>query len=548
MRLIVLLLVFLFYVNFMAQCKVDQLFTQWDNDDSPGVAVTIIQDEQVIYEKCFGSANLDYNIPITSSTVFNVASVSKQFTAFAIAILAAEGKLSLNDEIHKYLPGLKKFSGPVTVKQLIYHTSGLPDQWDLLSLAGWEEGDIKTQEHFRKMIENQSGLNYEPGTRFLYVNTGYTLLAEIIERISKKPFSEFMDSLVFRPLGMLNTHFHDDYSAIVKNRACYYMTSEDGYKWMPDNNAIPGPSSLFTTIEDLSKWLINFYSKEIGGEKVHNQILKKCVFNNGEEFEYAFGLGVRSYKGLKTVQHPGGNYGITSFVIHFPDQKFSIAIISNSEDFNAEDTAFKIADIYLKDYFIEEQTQDEKENFKVAPVDSLILKNYTGWYQFRLSSIFKISFIEGKLKVQVNNGTKYDLTAESETKFYVPAFEEYLTFGNSGLNSEIQLDYKGRKGIKVLPFSPSGIQLKEFEGKYFNEQLGTIYSFEVIDGNLIMRHKKKSDIVLLPTVTDQFSGDGRYIQFKRNAQNEIIGFDLATARVWNISFSKLTGQKESGKE
>lgn len=544
MRSIGLLWVFFFYTNMIAQNKVDLLFAEWDNPDSPGAAVTIIQDEEVIYEKCFGSANLDYNIPISSSTVFNAASVSKQFTAFAIAMLAAEGKLSLDDEIHKYLPELKKFSRPVTVKHLIYHTSGLPDQWDLLSLAGWEEGDIKTQEHFRKMIENQSELNYEPGTRFLYVNTGYTLLAEIVERISKKPFSVFMDSVIFRPLGMLNTHFHDDYSAVVKSRANYYMLSEDEYKLMPDNNSIPGPSSLYTTIEDLSKWLINFYDKKIGGDRVHNQILEKCVFNNGEEFEYAFGLGIRTYKGLKTVQHPGGNYGITSFVVHFPDQKFSIAITSNSEGFNAEDIAFKIADIYLKDYFIEDQPHTEKENLIDAEVDSLTMKNYIGWYQFRLGSIFKINFEQNNLKVQINNGPKYNTYAQSDSKFYVPAFEEYLTFVADSGNESIRLEYKGRTGSRVYPFLPSEKQLTEFEGKYFNEQLGTIYSFTVIDGNLIMQHKKKSDIILTPTVTDQFTGDGRIIQFKRNGPNEIIGFDLATARVWNISFEKLISQKE----
>ncbi|NIO80107.1 MAG: serine hydrolase, partial [Candidatus Aminicenantes bacterium] len=179
--------------------KVDKLFEKWNTIDSPGAAAAIIKDGMVIYRKGFGSAQLEYNIPITPSTVFHVASVSKQFTAMAISMLEAEGKLSINDDIRKHLPEVPDFGKTITIRHLLHHTSGIRDQWELLIMAGWRMDDVLTQNHIMELVKRQKELNFSPGERYMYCNTGYTLLAEIVSRASGKPFTQWTQENIFKP-------------------------------------------------------------------------------------------------------------------------------------------------------------------------------------------------------------------------------------------------------------------------------------------------------------------------------------------------------------
>jgi len=193
------------------ESKVDKIFSEWDKWDSPGASLAVLKAGQIIYKRGYGCAQLEYNIPIVPSTVFHVASVSKQFTAFAAALLANRGKLSLDEDIRKYLPEVPDFGKTITLKHLIYHTSGLRDQWEALAIAGWRLDDVITKEHILKLVRNQRELNFAPGEEHLYCNTGYSLLAEIVARVSGQSFPDWTAENIFKPLGMSNTHFHDDH-------------------------------------------------------------------------------------------------------------------------------------------------------------------------------------------------------------------------------------------------------------------------------------------------------------------------------------------------
>ncbi|MGK0448825.1 MAG: CubicO group peptidase (beta-lactamase class C family), partial [Polaribacter sp.] len=243
--------------------QVDELFTVWDTDNTPGAAVAIVKNGVIIYKKGYGSANLEYDIPITPSTIFHIASVSKQFTVFSILLLEKQGKLSLDDDIRKYIPEVPDFGKTITLRHLASHTSGLRDQWNLMGMAGWRPDDVITKEHILKLVTNQKELNFEPGEEYTYCNTGFTLLAEVVARVSGESFAEYTEANIFQPLQMNNTLFYDDHEKIVKNRAYSYYSDDTGFKKSVLSYANVGATSLFTTVEDLSLWAMNFNSQKI---------------------------------------------------------------------------------------------------------------------------------------------------------------------------------------------------------------------------------------------------------------------------------------------
>ena len=233
-------------------------------------------------------ADLDHNIPITPTTVFHVASMSKQFTAASILLLAQENKLSLDDPVRKYIPELPDFGTPVTIRELLHHTSGLRDQWDLLDLSGWRYShDLITDADVLYVVSHQHGLNFPSNTKYLYSNTGYTLLAQIVARVSGQSLRSFTTTRIFAPLGMKNTHFRDDFDEIVRNMAYGYVPSGDTYRLSVTNFDTVGATSLLTTVEDLALWDENFYTARIGGPALIQQLQERGKLNNGKQIDYA---------------------------------------------------------------------------------------------------------------------------------------------------------------------------------------------------------------------------------------------------------------------
>ena len=332
------------------EAKVDQLFAEWNRSDSPGAAVAVTRDGETIYTQGYGTANLEYDIPITPTTIFDIASVSKQFAAFAIATLSYEGKLSLDDDIRMHLPDVPDFGNTITIRHLLHHTSGLRDWVQSLVIAGVAMEDVISFKHILKMARHQKALNFEPGAAYLYSNTGYNLLAEIVERVTGDSFRHWTDTNIFKPLAMTNSHFHDDHQMILKNRAYSYQAVENnGFKHAVNNTTALGSSSLYSTVEDLAKWILNFDDTQIGKQIVLEQMHQQGVLNNGEQISYALGLNIGEYRGLRTVGHSGSWRGFRSHLIRFPEQKFGVVILCNLDTFNPLRLTEKVADLYLVD-------------------------------------------------------------------------------------------------------------------------------------------------------------------------------------------------------
>ena len=345
------------------EVKVDQLFAEWNRSDSPGAAVAVTSNSEVIYTQGYGTANLEYDIPITPTTIFDIASVSKQFAAFAIATLAHDGKLSLDDDIRVHLPDIPDFGNTITIRHLLHHTSGLRDWVQSLVIAGVAMEDVISFKHILKMARHQKALNFEPGAAYLYSNTGYNLLAEIVERVTGDSFREWTDTHIFEPLSMTNSHFHDDHQMVLKNRAYSYQAVENnGFKHAVNNTTALGSSSLYSTVEDLAKWILNFDDTQIGEQIVLEQMHQQGVLNNAEQISYALGLNIGEYRGLKTVGHSGSWRGFRSHLIRFPKQKFGVVILCNLDTFNPLRLTEKVADIYLIDVLapVEKASEPEK--------------------------------------------------------------------------------------------------------------------------------------------------------------------------------------------
>jgi CubicO group peptidase (beta-lactamase class C family) len=526
--------------------KVDKLFSEWDKPGSPGASLAVIKDGSVVYKKGYGYAHLEYDIPITPSTVFHVASVSKQFTAFAITMLADQGKLSLDDDIHKHLPELPDFGKTITIRHLIHHISGLRDQWELLAIAGWRLDDVITKEHILKMMRNQRNLNFEPGAEHLYCNTGYTMMAEIVSRITGKSFREWTKENIFIPLGMSSTQFYDDHERIVKNRAYSYAPVKNkGFKKRRLNYANVGATSLFTTAEDMAKWVNNFDDGRVGGAKVIEQMHEQGVLNNGKKIDYAFGLVIGKHKGLKTVSHSGGDAGYRSHVVRFPEQKFAVVILSNLGSMNPSRLAAQVADIYLSDQISPEEPEDKKAEKKGIEVDPTIYDAYVGKYYIEPGLVITITKEKNRLMSQTNGRPKVELIPESGIDYVVKGRDAKLTFLLNNIGKATKITFRTgdqvMKGDKFKPFVSTAQQLAEFEGDYYSPELGTTYSMVIQDGQLVAQHRRHSDIKLNPTKEDMFLGEQwffRQVHFTRNTNRQITGFQLSGGRVRNLYFDK----------
>jgi CubicO group peptidase (beta-lactamase class C family) len=525
--------------------RVDELFRKMDTTVSPGCALSVIKDGGIIYERGYGMADLDHNVPITPTTVFHVASMSKQFTAASILLLAQEGKLSLDDPVRKYVPELPDFGTPITIRQLIHHTSGLRDQWNLLGLAGWRYSlDLITDDDVLSVVTRQKDLNFAPGTKHMYSNTGYTLLAQIVKQVSGMSFREFTTARIFEPLGMKNTHFRDDHAEIVKNIAYGYEPAKNTFRISITNFDTVGATSLLTTVEDLAFWDDNFYHPKVGGPELIKGLLERGKLNNGEQLDYASGLVVGNYRGLAAVDHGGADAGYRSDMIRFPEQHFSAACLCNLSSANPSELTRKVAEIYLGKEMKPADTPHAPDDKGVTLTADQLSSKVGTYLNAEDDQVLRISVKAGKLAIDDGSADDgYELRAISENQFQLLIAPVDLTFEPAEPGSPLQFVLKGSDGkpnrfASVPSFVPSASQMNEYIGIYSSEEIEPLYEVK-LDGDRLelLRLRNKPD-VLHPVTLDLFAGSIGTIRFTRNSSGKISGFTLSTGRINNLRFQK----------
>ena len=328
---------------------IDRIFAEWDKPGSPGCALGVVRDGRMVYERGYGMANLDYDIPNGPRMVYYIGSDSKQFTAAAVAMLALRGKLSLDDDVRRHFPELPEYGTPVRIRHLIHHTGGLRDIYALMSLRGDRLEDVFPDSQALALIARQRGLAFPPGSAYSYSNSGYFLLAQLVKRVDGRSLREFSDAEIFGPLGMTSTHFHDDPGHVMKNRAMSYEPDGKGsfrISYLQNFDKV-GAGGLYSTVEDLRRWDENYYSNKVGGPALQALIGTRGVLTTGDTLPYAFGNNVTTYRGLRTVEHGGSMMGYKAYIARYPEQRLSVMTTCNLGSINPGPLAHAVAEIYL---------------------------------------------------------------------------------------------------------------------------------------------------------------------------------------------------------
>jgi CubicO group peptidase (beta-lactamase class C family) len=532
--------------------KVDAIFAQYDKPDSPGCALGVIKDGKLVYARGYGMANLEHGVPNGPKLVYDIGSTSKQFAAASVLLLAQQGKLSLDDDARKHIPELPAYQKPITIRHLLHHTSGLRDYLTLFSLAGVNFDDTTTEKDALDIIIRQKALNFTPGDEWLYSNSGYFLLSIVIKRVSGKSFAEFAKENIFDPLGMKHTLILNDHKKIVPMRATGYSPNpRGGFQIEMSNFEQTGDGAVQTSIEDLLLWDQNFYEPKVGGKAFLEQIQTVGALNNGEKLDYASGLFIGEYKGLRRVSHGGSWAGYRAELARFPEQKFSVACLCNLSRTNPSMLATRVADVYLAEEINALELKKAKEVDAApgggAPGTAVLaeekLKEKSGIYRSLTNGeLRRITLREGKLWIDDFAMLRATLNPISETRFAAGPDGSWVEFKSEGGKTQLSLSRNNRKPEtfeRAEALEPSAGQLGEYAGSYYSEELNTTYRMGVEEGKLVVIDRNGVKRPLTPAIRDWFSViSGPQFEFSRDPAGKVSGFAVNAGRIRKVGFSK----------
>ncbi len=407
---------------------IDAIFASWDKPDSPGCALAVARNGDFVYTRGYGYANLDYDIPVTPQTVFDVASVTKQFVAAVANLLAQEGAVSLDDDVRKWLPELPEYDPPITLRHLIFHTGGLRDYLNLFPLAGAGDYYSVSREQLLAMMSRQRAPVFAPGERYEYSNTGYMLLAHALERAAGKSIGELARERIFEPLGMDGSLMYENRERIIPRRATGYNRDDDGGLRVVHNYnfEIAGDGQLYTTVEDLLRWDDYLHGED--KPAIHESMLTEGTLNDGEPIGYAHGITPGEYRGLRTVGHSGHSWGFLTELRRYVEPALAIAVSCNAEYGDPGELARRVADHYLADQLGPEESDEEEENANEdqdddAPVSSLPsaeLAPFTGsFFSAELDATYRFAVTDGGLVVRVEQQPALEVQPVAEDAFRV---------------------------------------------------------------------------------------------------------------------------------
>jgi CubicO group peptidase (beta-lactamase class C family) len=528
-----------------ANARVDSIFAAYDRRDSPGCAVGVQENGRTVFAKGYGMASLEHDVPITPSTPFYAASVSKQFTAFAVALLAKQGKLSLDDDVRKWLPEVPDFGKKITVRHLIHHTSGLRDYFGLLGMTGWPSDGPVTEAKFLDLVNRQKSLNFEPGSRHLYSNTGYVLLSILVKRVSGQSLREFANTAMFQPLGMANSQFRDDHTMLVKNRAFAYSARQGGgWQFSMPGFDVVGDGGLFTTVEDLLKWANNFDAPSVGDAAFVTQLLTRGRLNTGDSIPYAFGISHGMHRGLPVVEHGGAYGGYRTHLMRFPTQRVAVATLCNVNTANAAGLTQRVAAVFLGDRFttVGPVAAGAPSSAPTVRLSREQLARFAGAYwDANTEDLIRLEVRDTVLAIV---GGPALLIPTSETTFRNSNSANTATFvvERDGSTRMELTSASGRTTYRRMPPARSDTPLAQYVADYFSDELDTTWRIDIKDGRLVIRRRALPDIAVQPVFADAYSTPAGVLRFTRDASGRVNGFVVGAGRVTGFRFEARGGR------
>jgi CubicO group peptidase (beta-lactamase class C family) len=522
--------------------KVDQAAAQLYKD-TPGAVVGVIKGGKLSFVKGYGAADLTNGLPFTPETPTNIGSSSKQFTGFALALLASRGKLSLSDPVQKHIPELKDFGKTITLRHLLTHTTGYREFINTLIIDGRQvlEGDYIAPDEVIRVVNRQPTLQNEPGAEFNYNNSAFSLATIVVERVTGKPFAEWMRDEVFLPLGMTKTWVRASPGQIIPHRTIGYIAGDFGFREVRDLHAAAGAGGIYTTPGDAAKWMRNLKTGELGGPAVIKEMTTSFVLNDGKPSNYGYGIFLDSTRGVRRWQHGGNDIAHSSTWVYYPDLDAGFVVLSNYQGVPGG-IANVVADAFFGQYMTPANARATASGGAVnVPVATL--RRYAGKYEMTTlgGMLLTVELEAGQLRLSVPGQPALPLRPTSMTTFEVTGAPAKITF-NTAADSTVEgitFDQGGLHPGKRV--AEKAVDLASYVGRYFSEEMETFYDLAVESGKLVIKHRRFGPVTLTHTSGDTFSGALPVTQlvFKRDAEGKITGFEAGNGRARGIVFTKV---------
>ncbi len=532
---------------------VDQLMAAYSGNDTPGAVAAIVRDGELEFARAYGMANLTYDIPMSVDTRNNIGSTSKQFTAFAILLLAEQGKLSLDDDIRDHVKELPDLGETVTIRNLLTHTSGYREFLNVLAMGGrrLDEGDYIDRDELIEIVQRQPALQNSPGAEWNYNNTAFGLLTVVVERITDQPFPDWMKENVFEPLGMNNTFVRPHRQFVIPNSSMGYGPErEGGFRELLDLGGAMGAGGIYTTVGDLAKWMGNLQTGRYGGSHLVEQMTTRFVLAAGDTTVYGLGLFVDEFRGLKRIHHGGADNAHRSHFAFYPELGVGVIVHSNHAAFDGS-IPTGITEAFLSDHLTsKEEAEDEVAEgaaFDPKSYDPEAFDEYAGRYELEAAPgfILTVSRRGDSLFTQATGQPEVQIYATSDSTFELRIVEASLTFhrNSEGEVKSLTLHQNGDRPARRLedePWAPDEEALSAYVGRYFSEELETYYSVAIEDSALVMRHRRLEDIELTPGTEDNFTAGFPIAQvaFSRDDDSRVTGFKASSGRTRDVWFAK----------
>jgi CubicO group peptidase (beta-lactamase class C family) len=486
-------------------------------------------------------ADLEHDAPNLVDTVFEAGSVSKQFTAAAVLLLAREGRLSLDDPVRKYIPELPDYGKPLLIRHMLQHTSGLRDWGEVEAIAGWPRTSrVYTHAHVLDIVSRQKALNFEPGTNWSYSNTGYNLAAIIVSRVSGQPFAEFCRQRIFDPLGMTHTSWRDDFRRIVKGRAIAYEEAKNGYLQDMPFEDVHGNGGLLTTVGDLLKWNENAADQKVGDAEFLRLELTPGRFNDGKPHDYAMGLYIRSFMGLREVSHSGSTAGYRAYLTRYPQQHVSVAVLCNASSATAERYAHAVAELYLGDAV--RPAGPCAAGVSPAPDKAQLsmMAARAGLYRSVLTGMpLTLAYKDAQLTIGNEEAPPTRLVPVSASRLTAADGGRSYEFGAAGRLTVTSTNGTSEAYERVEPSSPTADQLKAFAGTYTSAEAEVDLKVMADGKALKIWRRPDTTLALRPAYKDAFTAKGLgLVRFRRDRSGRVTGLSVTVDRVWDLRFDR----------